>query len=182
MDVVLHSVYGHEKLFPNTKNFWFPNAYPDDLISPIENIDKIYDIGFCGNINNRHSHLNLIEQNFKLKKDIFVIGDDMVKCINQYKIHFNRNISDDINYRTFETLGCKTFLITNETPGLKYLFDIGNNIVTYNEKNYLDIIRYYLNNVSDREKITENGYTHVKKNHTYYQRAKKMIEIIQPRF
>lgn len=179
VDVVLHSVYGHEKLFPNTKNFWFPNAYPDDLISPIENIDKIYDIGFCGNINNRHSYLNLIEQNFKLKKDIFVIGDDMVKSINQYKIHFNRNISDDINYRTFETLGCKTFLITNETSGLKHLFDIGNNIITYTDKNFLDVIRYYLNNDDEREKITELGYNHVKNNHTYVQRAKKLIEIIQ---
>ena len=34
----------------------------------------------------------------------------MVDAINSYYIHFNRNIGDDINYRTFETTGCKTLL------------------------------------------------------------------------
>ena len=45
----------------------------------------------------------------------------MVKAINSYKIHFNRNHSKDINYRTFETLGCQTVLVTNNTDRLKDL-------------------------------------------------------------
>ena len=178
IDIVLNAVYGHENRFTNQKSFYFPNAYPDDLITPL-NVDKIHDIGFCGNINNRVGWLNLIDSNFKLKIDEFVIGNDMVESINKYKIHFNRNISIDLNYRTFETLGCQTFLLTNETPGLSKLFNIGEHLVTYNSKDDLfEKINYYLNNKNDRDLISKNGYNHVIKNHTYFERMKYLISLI----
>jgi hypothetical protein len=178
INIVLHAVFGHEKYFNKFKTYWFPNAYPNDLIKPIPNVDKIWDVGFCGNLNNRTTYLNIISKNFNLKKDIFVIGNEMVKVINEYKIHFNRNLSDDINYRTFETLGCKTFLLTNKTPGLEYLFDIDQNIITYDDKNLIEKIRFYLNNEEERIKITDLGYNHVINNHTFFKRAERLIEII----
>ena len=142
-------------------------------------LEKIHDIGFCGNINNRGGWLNEIKKYYNLKLDEFVIGEDMVRAINSYKIHFNRNISDDLNYRTFETLGCKTFILTNETPGLSDLFDVGKNIVTYsNEWDLLDKINYYLKNSNERNAITESGYKHVLENHTYFKRMESLIKII----
>ncbi len=178
IDIVLNSVYGHEKFFTNQKTYFFPNAYPDDLIYPLD-IEKKYDVGFCGNINNRGHWLNQISNNHNLKIDEFVIGQDMVNSINSYKIHFNRNISDDLNYRTFETLGCKTFLITNETPGLSELFDLGKHLVTYESPvDLMDKISYYLNNPIERNNIAESGYNHVIKNHTFYERMKFFIDIL----
>ena len=148
------------------------------LIKPLE-LEKIHDIGFCGNINNRGGWLNEIKKYYNLKLDEFVIGEDMVRAINCYKIHFNRNIADDLNYRTFETLGCKTFILTNETPGLSDLFDVGKNIVTYsNEWDLLDKINYYLKNSNERNTITESGYKHVLENHTYFKRMGSLIKII----
>ena len=180
IDIVLNAVCGHEKYFKQ-KCVYFPNAYPDDLIYPLDNIEKNNNIGFCGNWLNRRRWIDLIERNgISVKKDIFVIGDDMVKAINSYKIHFNRNISDDINFRTFETLGCKTLLITNRTPGLEKLFTIGKNIVVYEDENDLiNKINFYLNNVEEREKMIQKGYDHVKNNHTYYNRAKQLIKIVK---
>jgi hypothetical protein len=178
IDIVLNSVYGHDKFFTNQKTYYFPNAYPDDLIYPLE-FEKIYDVGFCGNINNRGSWLDEIKNKFNLKIDEFVIGKDMVESINKYKIHFNRNISDDLNYRTFETLGCKTFLLTNETPGLRELFDVDKHLVTYESPiDLVDKISYYLNNPIERSNIAENGYNHVIKNHTFYERMKFFIDIL----
>jgi len=178
IDIVLNSVYGHDRFFTNQKTYYFPNAYPDDLICPL-NIEKVHDVGFCGNINNRGSWMDEIKNKFNLKIDEFVIGNDMVESINKYKIHFNRNISDDLNYRTFETLGCKTFLLTNETPGLSELFDIGNHLVTYDSVSDLfEKIDYYLNNEYDRMVISQSGYDHVVKNHTFYERMKYFINII----
>ena len=144
-------------------------------------MEKINNVGFCGNWLNRKQWINLIERNkIPVKKDIFVIGDEMVKAINSYKIHFNRNLSEDINFRTFETLGCKTLLITNRTAGLENLFTIGENIVVYeNEKDLIDKIKFYLDNDKEREKMVEKGYEHVKKNHTYYKRAAQLINIIK---
>ena len=103
----------------------------------------------------------------------------MVRAINSYKIHFNKNIRDDINYRTFETCGCRTFLLTNYTQNLEKLFNIGSELITYNSLFELDeIVKYYLNNDSKRDEIAEAGYNRVKSEHTYYHRAKKLIDII----
>ena len=84
-----------------------PNAFDDSLVKPLD-IEQKHELGFCGNYVNRRSILEWLEQNHGLHLDIFVIGDDMVKSINSYKCHFNLNIANDINYRSFETIGCGT--------------------------------------------------------------------------
>lgn len=177
IDIVLHAVYGHDRLFKQ-KTHYFPNAYPSDIIKPID-IKKTVDVGFCGNYVNRRHWVDYIDKNIGIKRDIFVIGDDMVKAINSYKIHFNRNIGDDVNFRTFETMGCKTALFTNKTPGLEHLFDIDNDLVLYNDQNDLLVkLKYYLNNLKELQVITENGYQNVIKNHTYDERAKNLLTLI----
>jgi spore maturation protein CgeB len=159
------------------KSYWFPNSYPDDLMYPM-NIEKTVDIGFCGNVLNRGHVIDSLDK-YGIKKDIFVIGGDMVTAINSYKIHLNCNISNDINYRTFETCGCGTMLLTNYTPGLEKLFDIGKEIVVYTSIEDLDNkVKYYLENEDERNLIAESGYQRVKRDHTYSERAKKLIEII----
>ncbi len=179
IDILLNSTESYIPHFNSIvkKSFWFPNAYPDDLMSPM-GIDKIYNIGFCGNLLNRGHYVNHLDK-FNIKKDLFVIGDDMVKAINSYKIHFNRNISNDINYRTFETTGCATLLMTNHTPGLEKLFKINEEVVVYNDINDLDEkVKYYLNNESERKKIEMAGYNRSKNEHTYFTRSKSLLEII----
>jgi len=177
IDIVLNAIESHQRFFRNFKTHYLANAYPDDLIDFRPNIEKKYDIGFCGNYVNRSEWINSIPN---IRKDIFVIGDDMVNAINSYKIHFNRNMADDINYRTFETLGCKTFLLTNETENLSKLFNIGEHLITYKDKNdMLDKIKYYLKEEKERDVISESGYNHVKNNHTYTHRAKEIIKIIE---
>ena len=180
INLVLNAVYGHEKYFKQ-KCVYFPNAYPDDLINPIKGIEKSVDIGFCGNWNNRQEWIIHMDKNgINVKKDIKVIGDEMVKRINTYKIHFNRNIGDDINFRTFETMGCDTFLLTNKTSGLEELFTIGENIIVYDDKKDLvEKVKYYLENDLERQEISKKGYVHVKRNHTYLNRAKQLVKIIK---
>ena len=176
IDIVLNAIESHSKYFKNFKTYYFPNAYPDDLIDYKPGIEKIHDVGFCGNYVNRADWINFIPN---IKRDIFVIGDDMVNAINSYKIHFNRNIADDINYRTFETLGCKTFLLTNETENLNKLFKIGEHLDTYTTKeDLLYKINYYLSNEEIRNKIADNGYNEVRKNHTFINRSQFIIDII----
>jgi len=174
IDILLNSSEQYIKYFDVKKSYWFPNSYPDDLIYPL-GIEKTINVGFCGNDRPEIHYLD----KFDIKKDLFVIGDDMVRSINSYKIHFNKNIRDDINYRTFETCGCGTFLLTNYTPNLEKLFDIGKEIVIYEDLNDLDEkVKYYLDNPQEREDIAELGYKRVKKEHTYFERCKKLIEII----
>lgn len=179
IDILLNSTESYIPMFDGlvNKSYWFPNSYPDDLIYPT-NIDKTIDIGFCGNIINRGHLIDHLDK-YNIKKDIFIIGNDMVNSINSYKIHFNCNISNDINYRTFETTGCGTFLLTNYTPGLEKLFDIGKEIVVYESIEDMDNkVKYYLDNPEERNKIANAGHERAKKDHTYFERAKKLINII----
>ena len=180
IDVLLNSTEDYLPMFDGlvSKRYWFPNAYPSDLIHFIPDTQKEYNIGFCGNFLNRGEWVEHLRK-FNIKNDIFVIGNDMVKAINSYKIHFNRNIANDINYRTFETTGCRTLLMTNYTPYLERLFDIGNEIIVYTDKNDLDDkVNFYLNNESERIKIETAGWERAKKDHTFDNRAQKLIEII----
>ena len=179
IDILLNSTEGYIKNYNGLvdKSYWFANSYPDDLIYPLD-IEKNIDIGFCGNILNRGHVIDSLDK-YGIKKDIFVIGCDMVNTINSYKIHLNCNISNDINYRTFETCGCGTMLLTNYTPGLEKLFDIGKEIVVYESIEDLDNkVKYYLENEDERNMIAETGYQRAKKDHTYFERAKKIIDII----
>ena len=179
IDILLNSTEGYIPYYNGlVKNsYWFPNSYPDDLMYPLD-IEKNINIGFCGNVLNRGHVIDSLSE-YNIKKDIFVIGDDMVNSINSYKIHLNCNIADDINYRTFETCGCKTMLLTNYTPGLEKLFDIGKEIVVYDSLEDLNNkVRYYLENENERNQIAEAGYLRVKNEHTYYHRSKRLIEII----
>lgn len=179
IDVVLCAIEHHQKLFKKQKTTWFPNAYPHDLIDFIPSIKKQYDIGFCGSYLNRAEWINAIKSKYKLQEDIFVIGDKMVEAVNSYYIHFNRNIGDDINFRTFETLGCKTFLLTNATPGLDKLFSINKHLVTYKSiGDMLEKIDWYLNRKEQLQEIAENGYQHVRAHHTYYKRAEQLIDYV----
>jgi hypothetical protein len=176
IDIVLNAIDSHQRYFSQFKTYYLPNAYPDDLIDYRPEVEKKYDVGFCGNIINRGDWIYSIPN---IKADVFVIGDDMVNAINSYKIHFNRNLADDINYRTFETLGCKTFLLTNKTENLDKLFTIGEHLDIYDSKaDLLEKIKFYLSNDDIRNKISENGYNWVKQNHTFVNRANEIVNII----
>ena len=177
---MLNAIQHHQSYFQPTKTYWFPNAYPHDLIHPMENIEQVHDVGFCGNYLNRKDWVDIIDTKFKVKRDIFVIGEDMVKAVNGYKIHFNRNISDDINFRTFETLGCNTLLFTNYTPDLEKLFDTEKDMVLYKDGNdLLEKLTYYLNNPVEKNKISNSGFKTVTSKHTFVNRAKELIKIIK---
>jgi len=138
IDILLNSTERYIQAFQGLvkEAYWFPNAYPDDLMFP-NGIEKTIDIGFCGNVLNRGHVIDSMDK-YNIRKDIFVIGEDMVNAINSYKIHLNCNISDDINYRTFETTGSGTMLMTNHTPGLEQLFEIDKEIVVYRSLEELD--------------------------------------------
>lgn len=172
---------------PGLKKHWFPNCYDDALIYPMPEVEKYNPVGFCGNINNRGPWLEVMDIYFRdyhpqlgqVKRDIFVIGPAMVRALNSYKISFNRNIAEDLNYRTFETLGCKTFLLTNYTAGLDELFDIGRELVTYGSgDDLLKKIKHYLENPGEREAIAEAGFRRVKRDHTYLARAHQLVELL----
>jgi spore maturation protein CgeB len=161
---------------------WFPNCYPKDLIDK-RSIQKQYKVGFCGLFpGNRRQWYKNIEKFVDVHFDTFVIGESMVRAINSYHIHLNRNVKNDINYRTFETLGCETFLLTNKTDKLSELFNINEHLVVYSDiSDCVEKIRFYLKNQSKRESIAEAGYKWVREKHSFDNRAHTLLRMLEER-
>ena len=179
IDIVLNAIESHQNYFKTSKTFYFPNAYPSDLISPIDGINKNIFLGFCGSLLNRSEILDKLENKFGLKKDIWKLGNEMVNTVNGYKIHFNKTLSNDINYRIFETMGCNTLMLTNSTENINTFFNDMENIVIYN--NEIELFEKLNILYSDNDlikKISNSGHELVKNNHTYDNRVDVLLKII----
>ena len=183
----VYEQYGFDRVLHVTPEFaqkgcWLPNCYDDTLIIPHENsFYRRTDIGFCGNRVNRGEIIQFLQNKLNLKFDEMVIGNDMVAAINSYKIHWNANISIDINYRNFETMGCATCLLTSANKHYDKLgFKNGKNCLVWTRpEEILSIADYAIEHNNWREEIASNGYELAKNNHTYKHRAQTILEMVQ---
>ena len=179
IDIVLNAIESHQDYFKTSKTFYFPNAYPSDLIFPIVGVNKNIFLGFCGSLLNRSKILDKLENKFGLKKNIWKIGNKMVETINGYNIHFNKTLSNDINYRVYETMGCNTLMLTNSTENINTFFNDMKNIVIYNNETELFEKLNTLSLDNDLiKKISNSGYELVKKNQTNENRTDVLLKII----
>lgn len=190
------SIYQHGKydvLAHATKDYvkanhhrWLPNCTDSGLIRPIQNRIKTHLIGFCGNhvTPQRKAILETLTTVFGLKQDIWVIGNEMVNTINSYHIHFNMNIANDINYRSFETLACETVLLTNYNYQYEELgFVHGTNCFFYHDQtDLMRIANELINRVKGGDEtlnqVAKNGRDLLTNNHTYVNRAKQVIGFV----
>jgi hypothetical protein len=78
--------------------------------------------------------------------------------------------------RTWITLGCGAFLLTNYNPGLENIFTKGKHLEWYHsQEECLELIDYYLKHEARRKQIAQNGYQFAHTHRTY---DKVMDEII----
>ena len=72
-NVVLNSTKRYIEYFKEHVEYgvWFPNGYPADLIQPSKDVERIYDLGFCGSsIQKRNILLDIVEKKFPIKRDL----------------------------------------------------------------------------------------------------------------
>jgi hypothetical protein len=173
-DLLLHSTKDYVN---SNKKLWFPNCFDDNFVKPMD-VEKTSDVGFCGSLLNRSEYIKILSENFNFRFDNFVIGDDMIKSINSYRIHWNKNISNDINYRSFETIGCGIPLVTNYNYQYEELgFVDGFNVMLY--RNMDEMVRKIQSLLSDEHLMMSmaNNGLELSKKHTYTERVKKILEI-----
>lgn len=178
MHIWLHST---RDFVLHNDDVWFPNCFDDELIYPLES-SKRADVGFCGNVLNRHRHLELLARHFDFIADIFTIGDDMVRAVNSYRVAFNRNLANDVNYRSFEVIGCGIPLVTNWNAQYGDLgFEHGKNCMMYtSDDELIECVQELLGSSTRRETIGKAGYE-LSKRHTYRVRAKQLSQLIVAR-
>lgn len=84
----------------------------------------------------------------------------------------------DCNERTFKVPACRGFQLVDNVTCIQDYFKINEEVVVYDSADDLiEKIHYYMNNPTERERIIEAGYKKVLKEHTYFDRAKKFIEL-----
>ncbi len=187
------------------KNYWkegMKNTFPlvginTDIFKPMK-IKKIYDVTFIGAPSEPRADIIrfLIDNKINLKifgrgweiypefKD-FYIGpletEDMIKVINQTRINLtlSKNTLGVIHFkgRVFEIPACKSFSLTDHFKEYLKFFKKDKEIVMFkNKKDLLKKINYYLKNEKEREKIAENPYKKIIKNHSILVTFKNMFK------
>jgi hypothetical protein len=157
-----------------------PMAYPKFNLAY-----KPYDVGFVGNINSQN-RLDALDRMFGEFPN-FYFGwkrrfEEAARKYAESKICFNIAWFDDINMRNFEVLGSGGFLLTNDIPSIHEVFEDGKHLVLYKDlDDAVEKARYYLKHEDERNRIAEAGYNHVLKNHTIFNRAKQIFEVIHDR-
>ncbi len=118
-----------------------------------------------------------------LIKGEFIPNDELYKYYSSCKILLNDHWEDmrDLDFpsnRLFDALACGTFVISDDIPSAKTLFD--GNIVTYRDADDLDEkINYYLNNPQKREELAKKGKEIVLNNHTFDNRVDEIVEALK---
>lgn len=86
---------------------------------------------------------------------------------------------DCVNVRTFEIAGAGGFQLIDYRRGLNELFEIGNEIVSFNNIDELkELIIYFLEHDDERELIANKAKTKALKCHTYRHRLELIIDTI----
>lgn len=87
-----------------------------------------------------------------------------------------------LNYRVFEVLASRGFLLTDEMDDIKENFIISKELETYqNIDDLLDKTSFYLKNPIIAQKIATIGFADVIKKHTYTARVRKILEDLKIR-
>lgn len=102
------------------------------------------------------------------------------KVYNSAKIIIGlQNHPTQLTQRTYEILGSRGFLLTNETPAIKQIFTPNKDlIVSSSPKETLKLVQYYLENSSQRNKIREQGKQTVAR-YSYNKRAEYIMKTLK---
>jgi spore maturation protein CgeB len=117
---------------------------------------------------------------------------DYVKIFNSSKINLNLHSSNEkdgvdpfgdfVNPRTFELASAGAFQLVDNRSLLPELFDVGKELITFENANDLkEKISYYLNHDQERQEIAKRSRARVLREHTYQHRVRDMLSIIYSR-
>ena len=81
--------------------------------------------------------------------------------------------------RIWELVLCKTLVITDYAPCLERSFNIGEEIVIFeDERDMLEKVRYYMQNDAERERIALNGLNRARRDVNYREIVKNLLQLI----
>ncbi|HDD44591.1 MAG TPA: hypothetical protein ENG63_07015 [Candidatus Desulfofervidus auxilii] len=148
------------------------------------------DIVFCGSIDghpNKQMRKKIVD--ILSKTDLNFKWFERVNyylwkyLVNYWKINIGNNIGiGHMAGRDFKIMACGGFLLTNYKDPENESLGLKNNVhfVTYNEpEEIIEIADFILKNESFREKIKNQGFYEVRKNHSWAKRIEKILSLVE---
>ncbi|MBU2495964.1 MAG: glycosyltransferase [Candidatus Omnitrophica bacterium] len=152
-------------------------AFDENLHRKIPGTVKDIDLLFVGWLSKRRKiFLKKISSQFNCLATA-AYGEDLVRLANRAKIVLNIHAEDfpDTETRVFETLGCGSFLLSEQLSSENPFSEL--ELVQFRDtEGLMKKIRYFLDHAEEREAIAEQGHAAALKNHTYTQRARQIVE------
>jgi len=163
--------------------FWLPLACDPEIHGKVR-VKKRYDIGFVGSITPGNPRRIALLDRLSKRFDVHIercFLKEMTRVFSASKMVFNNSVRDDLNMRVFEALCSGSLLLTDRArgSGIEELFQVGGDLVIYDDENLEELARYYLEHVDEREAIAARGRQEVLRKHTYDRRAQEMMAIVE---
>jgi len=109
--------------------------------------------------------------------------DELPRIYNQCKIHLNatsRQMGTAVNQRVFDVPACRGFLLTDEQKSLGELFEVGREVATFHHPDEIpELVRFYLENPSARNRIAVEGRRRILAEHTYRHRLDDLARFMK---
>lgn len=177
---ILRRAVGHDQVY------WLPLAAALDVHGD-RSLERIYDVGFVGNIAHAHRQtarqrrLALLAKRFKTNDFYRQYTPAQVgEIYSQSKIVFNTSIAGDVTMRIFEGAAAGALVLTDPVQnGFAELFKPGVEVVVYQDDDDLIAkVQYYLDHPQEREAIARAGQARTLMQHTYRHRVQRILEIM----
>jgi len=102
------------------------------------------------------------------------------KIVINIHVDVNRKRAGTFNYRDFETAGSGAFIISDYVEKMELCYKPNAEIIMVDSpEESIESLNYYLNNEDERIKIANNANLIAYKEHTVYQRAKFLKNILK---
>jgi len=139
-------------------------------------LSKHHDVSIYTNSDTK----DLLQVNYRGGVDYWT---EMPKVFSNSAINLNMtipNIKSGIPLRCFDVMGSRGFLITNFQAEMPMFFENEQDLVMYyNEHDLFEKVKFYLKHDEERNRIAQNGYEKVKKEHSYSVRIAEMLQTIK---
>lgn len=155
------------------------------------NLSEKYDVGFLGRRQKedpryieRNRILDIFSDKFNLDEQNTSLNiKDAIRYFRNCKINLGLSWKNDIylysSDRIFNVLGACGFYLCSYFPGLERLFVNKTHLVWFkNEIEAVELAKYYLEHGRERANIKKNGYNICINKHTYTDRVKNILSII----
>jgi hypothetical protein len=206
-DLILSSLPNQVEFFrtQGVSSEYFKIGFDERVLEHIGAVSKQHNVAYVGGLASAHSsRIALLEQVARrLDIDCWGYGSEALKSMSPIRKNFHGTAWGLDMYRIragakivvnghssaadgyannmclFESTGVGTLLVTEAKRNLSELFEVGTEVVSYeNANDCVEKLEYYLAHDEERERIARAGQKRTLREHTYRDRMSELVAIL----